>query len=371
MNRMNQEGTVIVKKSELTASCEFDYHRLEYPQEQFVPCTIQESGEELIIQYDRKGLTPFCNIRRERKDYKYAVLLDVMRLIRIRSDYKFSLHPDNLCYDRCYRAYALERDIYQKGEQCSEKESIQEYKALIAYALQDKYDFSDYYEGGMELMRKNKFLSAVCGFETFDEIADYLQNAFERENTRIRDTKILVNRDNMFMKRGYAVTATVLLLALTGILAYGMLAVRPLEQAVMKSDQAYIDGDYIKIIDSLAAVPADKLDAHHKYTLALSYVRGENLTNEQRNNIISGLSVNSDEKILRYWIAIGRLDAAEAENIAMQNSDDELLLYAYMKERSLVESDTEMDGQQKAARLAELESSIEELSKKYQPEEES
>lgn len=54
----------------------------------------------------------------------------------------------------------------------------------------------------------------------------------------------------------------------------------------------------------------------------------------------------------------------------MQKSDDELLLYAYMTEKAILEKNTEISGEEKAARLSELEKKIEELSKQYETEDE-
>ncbi len=60
----------------------------------------------------------------------------------------------------------------------------------------------------------------------------------------------------------------------------------------------------------------------------------------------------------------------EAENIAMQRSDDELLLYAYMLDKDLTQTDTVMTGEEKAAKLADLEEKIANLAKQYEAEEE-
>lgn len=49
----------------------------------------------------------------------------------------------------------------------------------------------------------------------------------------------------------------------------------------------------------------------------------------QKKNTISALSLETNEKVLDYWIALGRLQTEEAENIAQQVSDNDLLLYAY------------------------------------------
>ncbi|WP_192932856.1 type VII secretion protein EssB/YukC [Lachnobacterium bovis] len=46
-------------------------------------------------------------------------------------------------------------------------------------------------------------------------------------------------------------------------------------------------------------------------------------------------------------------------------SDDQLLIYSYMKERSVLEQDTSKSGDKKQARLKELDENIKELGDKY------
>ena len=87
----------------------------------------------------------------------------------------------------------------------------------------------------------------------------------------------------------------------------------------------------------------------------------ENLTEEQKKNTISALSLETNEKVLDYWIALGRLQTEEAENIAQQVSDNDLLLYAYLKEKNMLETDTEISGKDKSDKLADLEGKIEQL----------
>lgn len=85
---------------------------------------------------------------------------------------------------------------------------------------------------------------------------------------------------------------------------------------------------------------------------------------------MSVMTLHGDESMMNYWIHLGRLDVVEAQNIAMQQSNDELLLYAYLKEKYLVETDMLISGEEKMQRLGSLDSKIDTLSEKYTSEEE-
>ncbi len=77
------------------------------------------------------------------------------------------------------------------------------------------------------------------------------------------------------------------------------------------------------------------------------------------------MTIRENEKKLDYWIYLGRMETEEAENIAMQQSDDQLLLYAYLKEKKKVETDTKLSGAEKTAALTALEEKIQPLKEKY------
>ena len=62
---------------------------------------------------------------------------------------------------------------------------------------------------------------------------------------------------------------------------------------------------------------------------------------------------------------LGRLDVEKAEDIAQQVSDQDLLLYAYLKDKSMTEEDTKISGEEKAAKIESLTSKIEKLSEAY------
>lgn len=369
-NKIQKEIVITIKKSEYAAGSKFDYKRLEYPQERFLPCQIEENGEELVIKFQVENQLSFSEIHKERSDHKLAILLDAAEIIGMGKEYDITLNPENLFYDQCFRVKVMERDVYKRGIEFNEGKLLEEYKALIGYSLQKRYGFEHYRDGGLELLRKHKFLSKVYDCTCLAEIKELLYGEYKEKSEKIKETKIIVDKNSFFLKKGYAVILSFLCVGMLGIGSYYMVVMQPKEQAVLASDRAFIENDYLKIIDVLKPLDADDLDLHHKYTLAFSYVKSENLSNEQRTNIISGLSVKGDERVLRYWVAIGRLNVAEAENLAMQCSNDELLLYAYLKEKSLVENNTQMNGEEKAGRLGTLSKEIEDLSKKYTMEEE-
>ncbi len=206
--------------------------------------------------------------------------------------------------------------------------------------------------------------------ETLEEVTDYLETEYTSVTKDIQENKQLVNKSNHRAELFYIVISIVLLIAGISYISYYSFMEKPVLSAKLKAEAAFIKGDYIQVVDDLEAIQMEKLGYDQKYILSISYVKTESLSVEQKENILKKLPVNGDEKLMEYWIHIGRRNPIEAENIAMQTSDDELLLYAYMQEKDMVETDAEITGEEKAAQLSTLEGKIKELSEKYLTEEE-
>lgn len=354
-----------VKKSELCAKTTYDYKKMEYPNDRFLNCVIREEQETLEITYDIEGCHAFPEIRNRTQSERLCILADVAGLWRLRTEYTFSLAPDNLYFDDNARVYIASRDIYKESE-AQEDTFAEEYKALAGYSLQKKYDYEDYLRGGTDLMRKHKFLQKLENLHETMEIRNLIREEYRRLSEDIRTRKLLVNKKEYFGSKVYIGISSLLIIVAAAALCYCYLEERPRIEAKLQAEADYIRGDYIQVINDLADLPIKYLEYDQKSILSIAYVRTESLTAEQKENILSRLSPGADEKLMEYWIYIGRLNPKEAENIAMQKSDDELLLYAYMLEKDLTEADTEMTGEDKAAKISELEEKIEKLAEKYE-----
>jgi uncharacterized membrane protein YukC len=81
--------------------------------------------------------------------------------------------------------------------------------------------------------------------------------------------------------------------------------------------------------------------------------------------VIANLSRKDASIRLEYWIYLGRGEADQAIDIAMQQSDDEMLFYAYLKQRAVIESDVTLSGSEKTTKLEEIDSKMKPLKEKY------
>lgn len=357
--------TEVIKKSVLNAHTVFDYKKLLYPRPRFLKMSWTESKEDLKVEYTISRLKAVSEIQSEEKTMIFSVLLSVGELKKEASELKFSLAPENLYYNVNGQAFVKQRDTYKEGTGFSEKEFLEAYKALIGYALQKQYTFEDYLKGGMQLLEKDKLLAPLSEMATIEEIIGYLdrqRNDLVEKNAK---TKKVVEKSKFSRMKIVMNISLVLLVLSVGCIAYTFLKVLPYQKAVMEADNAYIESNYIEVIEKLEKVKVDNMDKHQKFILANAYIRSESLSQEQKNNLLANMTIRENEKKLDYWIYLGRMETEEAENIAMQQSDDQLLLYAYLKEKNKVETDTKLSGAEKTAALAALEEKIQPLKEKY------
>lgn len=354
--------------ADLRAENEADYGRLIKPSGYLVPAEYEETEEGLRFKFEIDDLIPFTELAKEENLRKYAVLLKTMELKELCKEFEFSMNPDNLYYSLTGEVRVLVRDLADL-EDIREEQFLKKYKALLGAVLQKKYSYEDYLEGGESLLKKKKLTMPFYEAETEEEVREIL-----RERTKTEHEKLLYEKQIVYKKpQRLLKTAVVVLSILTaaGIAFAGWYEgrLRPYETAVRSAMNAYVDKNYVALIDAMKPVGIGHMDRYQKYILAQSYVNSENLSTEQKETILSTLTVNQNEKIFEYWIYIGRQNASEAENLAMQLSDDELLLYAYLMDKSIVQTDTKMDGEEKKSRLEELDRKIEEYTKKMTVEE--
>lgn len=215
------------------------------------------------------------------------------------------------------------------------------------------------------ILIKDKFLSTIANQENVESILQCLQQEYDSVTEMYQKTKVLVSRKG-YRRNKFALWISSGLLLITCVLiGYWLYWIRPYDSAVIEANQDYLKKDYIAVIDAFQRIKMERLSVFDKYILAFSYIQCESLTGEQKENIMNALSLDTNEKVLDYWIYLGRLDTAMAEDIAQQISDNDLLLYAYLKDKNIVEEDRVLSGSEKEHRLEELQGKIEKITESF------
>lgn len=354
-----------IRKSQLAASNEFELKKLTRQQEGFLNCSMEEEKESLIMTYDIQNLFPWAGIQHEKKELMLSALIDAGKLEKRAELYHFSLVPENLYFDIQGRVYVKTRDVYSVETGYLQEEFLREYKSLIGCTLLKKYKFEDYENGGQDLLAEDKFLSEILECGDVEQILEKLYDEYFRCRKLHRECFVEVSKaKNRGSKIALGITG-VLAVACMAILGWQLIWVRPYEEAVIAANEAYLQSDYSGTVEAMKDVEVERMNVCQKYILAYSAVRCESFSDDSMKNILNTISLNGDEKIMEYWIYINRLDTEVAADIAMQESSNQLLYYAYLKEKAVIENDSSLSGQEKNERLSEIETKLQPLEEEF------
>ena len=247
-----------------------------------------------------------------------------------------------------------------------EVDFLSQYKSLCGHLLQKKYKYDDYLKGGLSLLKKDKGLMKVYEAKDTSEVLEILKEKYEKEYKEVYVSSCKINRKKYLTIKWALVFVSVLLVGAISYICVNHVRQTVINKAIIRGHESYLIKDYLGCLDALSDVSINKIDKPTKMILAVSFVKSDNLTQEQKDNIITDITNTDAEIIYDYWILVSRNMYEEAENTAKQLSDDELLLYAYMKESLYLRNNTGIDGNQKAERLNALQTEIDKLSKVYE-----
>ena len=360
-----------VQRADMEAKTIYDFKRLEHGTVAMLPMTIEEEKETLLLCFDMEGMHSITEVQKMEKLQKLELILQVAELEKDYMRFEFQLSPENLYYDRLNRVKIKFRDITTGLYEERKEQFLKLYQALIGYIMDGSRPYEDYLSGGKELLKDQKEVVTLLSAETLEEEISLLQTLYE--NYKKEETILKIKVDKKKYKKKYkkmniyGIVSSVLLVVLFGAVVYGYFWHIPRQDKIVEANDAYLQKDYIRVIDSLKDFEIGQMERAQKYILATAYIQGESVdsfSTKDKEVILSKINYQSNEGIFDYWIHLGRMEVKEAENLALQMSDDQLLLYAYLQELSRIEEDQEMSGEEKSSKKQDLMKKVEELADK-------
>lgn len=356
-----------VQRADMEAKTIYDFKRLEHGTVAMLPMTIKEEKETLLLCFDMEGMHSITEVQKMEKLQKLELILQVAELEKDYMRFEFQLSPENLYYDRLNRVKIKFRDITTGLYEERKEQFLKLYQALIGYIMDGSRPYEDYLSGGKELLKNQKEVVTLLSAETLEEEISLLQTLYENYKKEETILKIKVDKKKYKKMNIYGIVSSVFLVVLFGAVVYGYFWHIPRQDKIVEANDAYLQKDYIRVIDSLKDFEIGQMERAQKYILATAYIQGESVdsfSTKDKEVILSKINYQSNEGIFDYWIHLGRMEVKEAENLALQMSDDQLLLYAYLQELSRIEEDQEMSGEEKSSKKQDLMKKVEELADK-------
>ncbi|MBM7664518.1 type VII secretion protein EssB [Solibacillus kalamii] len=335
----------------------------------FIEKNITLTEDELIFTYKKEpNFMTFGKLRTLDERSRWMFASKVLRFIMLHQSNRLHLIvcPENILIDESLTAYFLHYGV---------KESIPPYernkerlwaetKAIIAAAVQPKYKFDQYiqFSKSIELSPVAvKIMEAKDEQELLTIIQDRLQ-LLEKEEKKY--TKIAKTKWNWVR---YSLIGLLLVLLPLGIYTgYAALVIQPQQEAYVAVQAPYIQGNYSEIIDQLAQYNVEKMPNVIQYELSLAYIVNETLTEEQKENVLKTITLQTDPDYFKYWIYIGRGQAEEALTVARQLEDLDLIMLALLHYEESIKADRELDGEEREQLLDKVQTEINEVTKQLE-----
>ncbi|WP_339262620.1 type VII secretion protein EssB [Solibacillus sp. FSL W7-1472] len=335
----------------------------------FIEKNITLTEDELIFTYKKEpNFMTFGKLRTLDERSRWMFASKVLRFIMLHQSNRLHLIvcPENILIDESLTAYFLHYGV---------KESIPPYernkerlwaetKAIIAAAVQPKYKFDQYiqFSKSIELSPVAvKIMEAKDEQELLTIIQDQLQ-LLEKEEKKY--TKIAKTKWNWVR---YSLIGLLLVLLPLGIYTgYAALVIQPQQEAYVAVQAPYIQGNYSEIIDQLAQYDVEKMPNVIQYELSLAYIVNETLTEEQKENVLKTITLQTDPDYFKYWIYIGRGQVEEALTVARQLEDLDLIMLALLHYEESIKADRELDGEEREQLLDKVQTEINEVTKQLE-----
>lgn len=345
------------KKSNVHAKSDFDFYQLQRKSEYLLNCKIERSIDEIIYDFELQEEQSFQEVFTLTTTYKYQLLINISHLLEDSKRLSISLAPENLYFDINMMPKAMIRDVYEENT-FDESIFVQQYKSLIGYVLQNKYSYADFYQGGNQLLAKNKLTAPFVTLETHQEILETLHKEYKKVQEKLQYAMMEVDKKKYKRLKISSRLSLVLLIFAIGVGGY-FGGYRLFEETTFNTaNEFYIKQDYVSVIDTLNSISIKRMNTNTKYILAIANIKAESLTDEQKNNILSSVSLNSDTRILEFWIMLGQKNNEKAIDLAKQLGNKEYIAYAYMKEKATIENDTSLSGSEREEKLNEIEENL-------------
>lgn len=353
----------LIKISDLKAKKSNEINKIAYKNEYLVPCEVDIKEEEVSFIYDLNNLEFFNTIKERKTVEKLRVAINTSNIFYMLDEYSFKVEPNNLYYDYNYNIKVLERDIRLEEEIIDYKDIILQYKSLIGYLFDEKYSYDDFYKGGIDLIKSNKKIAKYLVLDDIEEIKNELLLDLKNQEKDDKENYVEIRSSNLKIKKYSIIVMVLMIVGLLSYVVYSAVFLNPFNQNVIKANNYYMAQDYEGVIKCLESTRGLKLDKESKYKLAYSYIVSENLSDNQKKNIITNLNTKSDENILDYWIALGKSNYDEAIDLAKKVQDDELTLYALLNKDKYIQDNNKMTGEEKQKQQETLKSEIDKLTK--------
>ena len=355
------------KKSSLQAQSEYEFDLISRSHPDLLPLALFKTESGIAFEFQTNGLTPLAEVDNLNEIDVLRTLINVLSLFELYQLLKFDLNPKNLYQDISLNVKVAHRDIHGRGEDIAPEESfVKEFLCLLGAMMQSKYTYENFKESGTDLLEKRKSTKTFAKMRNIADIKSGLTELLIQTKRNQDNTLTLVNKDQFEKLRRSTRIALAFAIVFLVFSAYLYFYQNQFLQATNDGFSAYIKSDYAHTVDVLSELNINRMDHTMMYTLASAYIRTEALDDEQRDNILAGVTPTSGERTLEFWVLLSQGEYEKAIDIARLLRNNDYLVYGYLRKRVGVEQDPNLSGAERESQLEVIDQQLSEFELQHQ-----
>ncbi|BDH60320.1 ESX secretion system protein YukC [Lysinibacillus sp. PLM2] len=335
----------------------------------FIQKEITLTEDELIFTYKKEpNFITFEKLRSFDEKSRWMFASNIVKSIIMHSSNRLHiiLCPENILIDESLTPYFLHYGVKESipPYERDEKRLWQETRATIAAVVEPQFTFEQYirFSKSIELSAMaERIMGAKDETELLDIIKKQLQ-VIEKEDKSY--TKIKLKKWNWL--RYSLVGLILLLLPLSIYTAYSAVILQPRQEAYIAVQGPFIQKNYSEIINKLTKYDVEDMPVVIQYELSLAYIVNETLMEEQRENVLKTITLQTDPRYYKYWIYIGRGQAEEALSLARQLEDLDYIMLALLHYEESVKANLKLEDEERERLLDNINTEKEEIQKQLE-----
>ncbi|TQR11767.1 type VII secretion protein EssB [Psychrobacillus lasiicapitis] len=243
-----------------------------------------------------------------------------------------------------------------------------ETKAVVAASIDPSFTFEEYLKYS-EILELKEIGAKLMSMTDSESLLDFIGQQLEQLEVR-EQANVKLPRKKWKITKWLSIGLGVLIIPAIIFTIIYFIHEKPKNEAYTLSHEYFLGQNYSEVVTRLSPYSVKAMPYVVLYELAYASVTNERLDEEQKKNVLSNITLQTDADYLMYWIYINRGEAENAVDLARSMEDGELITYGLLKRREEVKADQKLSGEEMQTLLDEIDREVEEYEKLMEQQEE-
>ena len=243
-----------------------------------------------------------------------------------------------------------------------------ETKAVVAAAIDSSFTFEEYLKYS-EILTLKEIGKKIMSMQDSQTLLEYIAEQLDQLDIEEKN-KVRLPSKKWKRTKGLSIGLGVLIIPAIIFTIIYFIHEKPKNEAYTLSHEYFLGQNYSQVVTILSPYSVKSMPYVVLYELAYASITNERLDEEQKKNVLSNITLQTDTDYLKYWIYLGRGEAEEAVDLARSMEDGELITFGLLKRREEIKADKNLSGEEMQLLLDEVDNEVEEYEKLMEEEEE-